>query len=120
MEADELTHAQDLIGAYSAAINLYGHLQSAGLKFIGSDAIEVRDLIFAEMLSLYIQTERDDVRKYFHEVGIGDRLLEEACVILRGEGARRLERLQTLASNLKQIAEGPEVRLLYAVGRPVT
>lgn len=119
MDTTALNTARELVGAYTSAINLFGHLQFAGLTLIGRDAIEMRDLIFAEMLTLYIQTDDDAVRHYFHEVGIGDRLLEEANIILRGEGTRRMNLLQTLATNFQKVAEGPEVGLLDTIGRPV-
>jgi hypothetical protein len=120
METTDLVQAKELIGAYTATINLYGHAQFAGLGVIGQDALEIRELVFAEMLTLYIQTDDEQVRLYFHRIGIGDRLLDEARVILRGEGSRRLDYLQTLATNLQQVVEGPQVSLLDAIGRAVT
>lgn len=105
MDTQDLRQAGELVHAYTASINLYGHLQFAGLDLISRDALEIRNLLFAEMLTLYIQTDEDTVRTYFHETGIGDRLLEEARTILRGEGLKRMDYLETVAVNRQRFGD---------------
>jgi len=115
----EINLANELTGAYRSSIDLSTHLRLAGLSVISRDAAELRELVFAEMLALYLQTTDTEVRSYFHSVGIGDRLLDDARSILRSEGQRRRASLQTLATNHQKLREGPEVLLLDGVRRSV-
>lgn len=120
MGNEGLTLARDLTAAYRSAVELLSNLIAARQSILVHDAIELRDLLFAEMLDLYLQTSNPTVRLYFHEVGIGERLLDESRIILRGEGERRRASLKALATNGEQLVKGPEVRLFDTVGRAVS
>ena len=117
--SSDLVRAQQLTRAYEAAIELTDALQHGGLVVLAREAIEVRELVFAELLNLYIGTAEGRVREYLNTVGIGERLLHEARMILREQGERRAALVGALAADFKKAIEGSEVLLIDGIGGAV-
>lgn len=109
--------AERLAVAYGKLIEAEHALLDAGLSSLSRDLRETRNLTWAELLGLYINTSEQTVRNYLHTLGIGDRLLEDARLILRFEGDRR--RLETMEADRQQFTEGAQPYLRQRVCDPV-
>lgn len=116
---EDVERARQLTRAYEAAIELADALQHCGLVVLSREAAEVRELVFAELLNLYIGTSNPRVRDFLMQVGIGERLLHEARLILRQEGERRQALVRSLTADFKEAVESPEVLLIDGVGGAV-
>jgi len=89
MATHEMEKRADAIAtAYGHSIEAERILYEVGLQTLARDQREIRNLVYAELLNLYLNTN-DLVRKHLHRLGVGDRLLEDAKLILRAEGERR-------------------------------
>ena len=112
MDTERLV-ASNLSTSYGAAIELEQSLLASRLPALAREVQEVRHLIWAELLSLYINTAEQMTRDFLGSLGIGDSLLEDARSILRSEGERR--RLEALLPYREQAAEVSQDRLAESV-----
>lgn len=109
--------ASRLALAYEKCIEAEHALLSANLHALARDVREIRNLTWAELLGLYINSPEPEVREYLHTLGVGDRLLEDARLILRSEGERR--RLDGIEADSQQVLERAEPLLWNGEGDSV-
>lgn len=118
MDMPDKELAARLSVAYERCIEAETALKDAGLNLLSRDIRETRNLTWSELLGLYIRTTDGEVRNYMHRLGIGDRLLEDARLILRSEGERR--KLAETQANGEQAIEWTKPLLTERVGDPVS
>jgi hypothetical protein len=108
-DSSDVARAGHLARAYQATIGLRDALTCAEMASLSRDAAEFSALVYAEMLNLYIGTGDEAARTFLHEIGLGERLLNDARVILRRDRHRRFDHAPRNGHEPKRAVE-PEPR----------